>query len=191
MPTSSVSGLFDEENILDPGDDSPRLDLVKRISIGAGAQPIYRRSFADAARKYSLLGASNIRLAELFGVTPEAFEMWMNEHPEFADAVVGARDRADAEIASSMYRRAKGYDIETVRTERKTVTQVHVPADTMIGERWLRLRRHWVYPDERGLTISDILTIADAARAEASRRGLDRQDIEAAGRHTIEAHADR
>ena len=61
------------------------------------------------ARSFCALGATNEQLAELFGVPEATVDGWMANSAGFADAVLRGRQRADAGVASSLYRLAVGY----------------------------------------------------------------------------------
>jgi hypothetical protein len=148
----------------------------------------YRADYPQMALGYCLLGATNRQLAELFNVTPQTVDNWMNAHSEFAEAIEEGRTKADLFVAQSLYRRACGYT-ERIRTvvretrtvpgkepivvERETETAVHVPADPTAAARWLHLRQNLHDPERNTLTVDDIIRIAEMARAEAARRGID------------------
>jgi hypothetical protein len=179
--------IEEEETIGHSGSENPSL----REDVNRGGRPTdYRPEFAEAARKYSLLGVTNKRIGELLGVTRQTVDNWLRDIPEFREAIFDGRDRADAEIAASMYRRAKGYDVRVVRREvsrrtdkkgelieehtRVIETTTHFPPEPGIGAKWLMLRHpEWQTSGERPLTVDDILAIAEAARAEQARRQFD------------------
>ncbi len=162
-----------------------------KIPTNRGGRPTdYRPEFAEQGRKFSLLGANNDRIAELLGVATSTFDLWLHDIDEFREAIFDGRARADAVVAESFYRRAVGYDIKITRREisrsvgadgkeagetqtKVTETTQHIPADVGAAEKWLRWRGHMQLPDERPLTLGDILAIADAARAEEARRIFD------------------
>lgn len=71
-----------------------------------GRPSSYRPEFAEQARKYCLLGATNERLAYLFEVGTSTIDRWLVEHDDFRCAVKSGREMADAEVASSLFQRA-------------------------------------------------------------------------------------
>ena len=144
----------------------------------------YEPRFAEIALGYTILGATNANLAELFGVSLERVTDWLVQFPDFRAAVDEGRVQADLRVARSFYRRAVGYTATTRRVETATgpdgqtrtcTTEVetHVPADTNAAWRWLQLRCGWRLPTGSELTVDDVIRFAKMARAEAARRGID------------------
>lgn len=129
----------------------------------AGQPTKYKDEYADLAFKFCLLGADNVRLAELFEVSLATIHNWRNAHPEFLDAIKRGKQEADAVIASSLYHRAKGYehpedDIRSVNGEIViTPTIKHYPPDTTAAIFWLKNRQnsYWRDRKEHDLTSSD------------------------------------
>jgi hypothetical protein len=181
------------DDALPPIDDAddvghPRLAPVPVAPLRrAGRKTSYQRDYAQMARGYCLLGATNRQLAKLFGISTETLDTWMDCHPEFGQAIEEGRSTADMFVADSIYRRATGYTqkictvVRETRTtgdqvtviERTTETDLHVPADPSAASRWLHLRQNMHDPDRNALTVDDIIRIAEMARAEAARRGID------------------
>jgi len=58
-------------------------------------------------------------------------------------------------------------------SERETEIEMHAPPDASAASRWLHLRQNIRDPDGNTLTVDDIIRIAEMARAEAARRGID------------------
>lgn len=121
---------------------------------GAGRPTSYKPEYAEMAYKFCLLGASDERLAELFEVAVSTIYEWRRAIPEFSEAVSRGKDRADAEIASSLYHRAKGYehpedDIRAVNGEIViTPTVKRYPPDTAAATLWLKNRQPKLWRDK-------------------------------------------
>ena len=96
-----------------------------------------------------LLGATNAELAEAFGVSEFAIELWYRTKPEFAKALRAGKIEADAEVAARLYERAKGYD-------RKGK---HYPPDTAAASLWLRNRRPRDWRERADSTVTGQLTL--------------------------------
>lgn len=75
-----------------------------------GRPSSYKSEYAELAKNYCLLGATDADLAEFLGTTRPTMDKWKKDHPEFAEAVVGGKERADALVARSLYNRAVGGD---------------------------------------------------------------------------------
>lgn len=76
----------------------------------AGRPPKYEPDYPEKAYKLALLGAKNIEIAEFFEVNEDTIYEWKKVYPEFSEALKNGKVKADAEIASSLYERAKGYE---------------------------------------------------------------------------------
>lgn len=108
----------------------------------------YRPGFCELATRHCMLGATNEELGELFGVTKETVQDWMRTKKEFKQAVYEGREGADARVAESMYRRAKGMTLPDVHvhvSKDGDVTKVpltrHLAPDVTAGKFWLNNRR--------------------------------------------------
>lgn len=55
------------------------------------------------------LGATDIQLAEFFGVTEQTINNWKNDHPGFFESIKRGKLAADRKVAQSLYHRALGY----------------------------------------------------------------------------------
>lgn len=86
---------------------STKPDKKAVASKGKGGRPSsYRPEYAEQARKLCLLGATNPEMAQFFGVATSTVSKWLDEIPEFSDALKSGRAGADMEVASSLYRKA-------------------------------------------------------------------------------------
>ncbi len=124
----------------------------------------YREVFNEQAHKLCLLGATNAQLADFFDVNEETIYRWQNEYTDFLDAVKSGKIVADAEIAYSLFHRAKGYshpdtkmfldrDEEgnsTILTKEYTK---HYPPDGQSGRWWLNNRRPKDWKDKQTLEL--------------------------------------
>lgn len=138
--------------------------------IGAGRPTSWRPEYAELAYKFCLLGANDARLAEMFGVSVATIYNWKLEVPEFLEAVKSGKEVADAEIAHSLFHRAKGYshpdeDIKAVNGEIViTPTVKHYPPDTGAATLWLKNRQPHIWRDK----VENVHTGADGGPIEHS-----------------------
>ncbi|HKS95559.1 MAG TPA: hypothetical protein VJV74_05430, partial [Terriglobia bacterium] len=108
-------------------------------------------------------GATIEEIADGIGVDRSTVYDWMENDPEFSDAVNQARDLSDAEVVRSLRRRAMGYDHNGQ----------HIPAHPTAQIFWLknRLPKEWRDRTEVehsvNLDASDPNKIADALVARA------------------------
>lgn len=79
------------------------------IKRGRGRPTKYAPHIRDQARKLALLGLTDDEMADLWGVARSTIKNWKHEHPEFLAALASGREAADADVAVSLFERAKGY----------------------------------------------------------------------------------
>lgn len=116
---------------------------------GVGRPSEYKPEYAEQARKFCLLGATDKQLAEMFEVSEQTINAWKKQHPEFLESIKKGKDVADAEVAESLYHRARGYEHPAVKIfgDTKTGSALRVPyverypPDTMAGIYWMNNRR--------------------------------------------------
>jgi hypothetical protein len=114
----------------------------------------YKPEYAELARKLCLMGATDARLAELLEVNQDTITEWKKVYPEFSVSIREGREIADAEVAASLYHRAKGYshqedDIKMFQGAIiVTPTVKHYPPDTAAASLWLRNRQGGAWRDK-------------------------------------------
>ena len=146
-----------------------------------GQPTSYKPEHCELAYNYCLLGATNEALGGFFGVTRRTIDNWIATHPAFAEAIEWGRGRADAEIARSLFSRAKGFSHKVTRTtlyqgEERTITNtVAYPPDTPACMFWLRnrQRRLWNVKADAAPEHDDELVAALDAAGEGMRHADD------------------
>jgi hypothetical protein len=119
-----------------------------------GRPSAYKPEYAEQAYKLCLLGATDKKLADFFGVSESTLNLWKQEYPQFSESMAAGKDQADAEIAQALFHRAKGYshpevDIRVVASEIvQTPLVKHYPPDTQAASLWLRNRQPAVWRDK-------------------------------------------
>ena len=115
----------------------------------------YKEEYAEQAKKLCLLGATNEKLADFFEVNVSTIYEWQNTHSEFSDALKEGKVLADAEIAYSLFHRAKGYscpdvDIKMYEGEIiETPYTKHYPPDATSMIFWLKNRQPDLWREKR------------------------------------------
>lgn len=139
--------------------------------MGAGAPTKYKPEYNKQAYKLCLLGYTDAELAEFFEVCEDTIHNWKKEYPEFFESVNAGKNIADAEVAESFLKRAKGYRYEEVTYEKivlednkeeeidselykKKVVVKELPPDAGAALNWLKNRqpKKWRDKVEHGLT---------------------------------------
>lgn len=115
---------------------------------GPGRKSMYHKSMNEQAYKLALLGLDDIQLAGFFGIHIDTFYRWKREFPAFSEAIHQGKDVADAEVAHSLFKRARGMVVMSERAMKNkdgdvVVAQMktELPPDTRAAVRWLALRR--------------------------------------------------
>lgn len=120
----------------------------------------YKSEYAEQARKLCLLGATDIQVADFFGVCEKTIYIWKKEHPKFLQSLKEGKDTNDAKVERSLLERATGYchpeekifnnNGEIVRAE----TTKHYPPDTTAAIFWLKNRQPEKWRDKQEVEIS-------------------------------------
>lgn len=84
------------------------------------ANPVGRPSkflpeYCEQAEKLSLLGATDIQIADFFGVAESTIHLWKHTHPKFSESLKVAKEVADTNVVRSLYRKAMGYEFDSVK----------------------------------------------------------------------------
>lgn len=105
------------------------------------------------AFKLALLGATDKQIADVMGVDINTLDYWKRTKQSFREMLNEGKMKADAEIAASFFKRARGYTYKEERTVMvkgkpltSTVTR-HVPADSWAAHKWLSLRQREKWAD--------------------------------------------
>jgi len=128
-----------------------------------GRPSLYKEEYAEQARKYCLLGATDEDLAEFFDVNEDTIYEWKKVHSGFSDSIKKGKDQADANVADRLYQRAMGYehdevDIKVVMGQivQTPIRKIYAP-DPTAAIFWLKNRqsRKWRDKQETELTGKD------------------------------------
>lgn len=127
----------------------------------SGNQPVgrptkYKPEYCEQVKKLALLGLTDVEMSEFFEICEDTLYDWKKGYPEFSEASRAGKVKADAEIAHSLYDRAKGaqwteqvaFKIRNqqesgVFTEEVQIVEIKkaAPPDTQAASLWLRNRR--------------------------------------------------
>lgn len=129
--------------------------MIESTSREAGRPSSYKDEYAELARKFCLLGATDATLGEFFGVSETTINNWKSAYPEFLVSIKSGKDQADAEVADRLFQRAKGYehpevDIRAVNGEivQTPITKIYAP-DTTAAIFWLKNRQPKAWRDKQ------------------------------------------
>lgn len=126
-----------------------------------GRPSSYKPEYAKQAEKLCILGATDIEVADFFGISVATVSNWKNEHEDFLEALKSGKDKSDDRVERSLYHRAIGYTFDSVKifNGKDGVVQVpfreHVPPDTTAMIFWLKNRRRDTWRDRHEHTGAD------------------------------------
>ena len=113
----------------------------------AGRPSEYQADYIDQAEKLSLMGATDMQMADFFGVSERTFNTWKHVHPEFLQSIKDAKEIADSNVERSLYRKAMGYEFESEKVFcqegeiiRTPIREIVPPSDTACIF-WLKNRK--------------------------------------------------
>jgi hypothetical protein len=121
--------------------------MAAKAKRGRGQPTRYRSEYAGQAAKLGMLGYTDEKLAEFFGVGIATVYRWKKRHPEFKASCQDGKDEIDANVMSALYHRAVGYSHPDVHVSNYmgyiTVTDLvkHHPPDTGAALFWLTNRQ--------------------------------------------------
>ncbi len=125
----------------------------------------YCCDYNDQVYKLCLLGATDLEVANFFGVAESTINKWKLDYPSFSESMKKGKISADANVAYGLYKRSTGYRYSEVKRkvifgevddgedddsdEKKDkgilveviTTEKEVSPDTGAGSLWLRNRR--------------------------------------------------
>ena len=114
----------------------------------AGRPTKYNPEYNEQVVKLCRLGLTDAELADFFEVSEVTINAWKKEAPEFLKSIKKGKEYSDAQIAQSLYHRAKGY--KAISKKQKVLIdggvidyeeETEYPPDTTAAIIWLKNRR--------------------------------------------------
>jgi len=121
----------------------------------------FQDDYPKQAYKLCLIGATDVQLADFFGVNPDTIYEWKKVHEEFSESLKEGKQIADGEVAKSLYHRAKGYSHKAVHISnyQGEITQTDIikeyPPDTTACIFWLKNRQSEMWRDKREYAVNE------------------------------------
>lgn len=128
---------------------------------GAGRKPKHDRStecrpeYARQAQSLCRLGATDLEIADFFGVSSSVLYRWRAESEEFSKALTSGKEMADDRVERALFSRAVGYTFESEKVFQfqgaivRAPIREHVPPDTGAATLWLKNRRGEQWRDKQ------------------------------------------
>ena len=158
------------------GDKTPADDETEAPK--RGRPTLYRPEYAELAKNLCEKGATDMELAQEFGVNVGTIYSWKHSQPEFFKALVDGKDACDDRVERSLYQRAVGYSFNSEKIYQfqgqiiRADTIEHVPPDPGAQMSWLKNRRGDKWRDKTEVEHTGLAEIAE--RLAAGRARLDR-----------------
>lgn len=148
-----------------------------------------RRHFIEKLNALSFMGATDVDIAIVMGVSVDTVGYWRGAYPDLAEAMRVPAETANERVERALYHRAKGYSYpsEKIFQQDGQVIRVptieHVPPDPKAIEMWLYNRSDkWrglkeqlitakvetEAPDPRKLAMAMVALLRDAAASRAA-----------------------
>jgi hypothetical protein len=164
-------------------------------AVRTGRPTIYRPELATLARKLALLGATDQEMADALGIDQGTLDRWKTRHKEFRIAIQHGKIRADAEIAQSLYNRARGMSLPAVKIFQGTPEggpvivphQEHLPPDVGAAKLWLRNRRPDLWRERQEVNVTGTIAHRLSQMTPEERGAFARDLAEQARRRLIDA----
>ena len=146
-----------------------------------GRPPKYKAEYPAQAEKLCRLGATDIEIADFFGVDVATIKRWKASHEDFCAALKSGKEQADERVERSLYHKACGYTYDAVKIMQYEGDPVivpyreHVPPDTTACIFWLKNRRPDLWRDKTDHNhshVHDLDRLTDDQLHRIARRGL-------------------
>lgn len=129
-----------------------------------GRPTAYKKEYNEQVEKLCRLGATDIEIADFFGVSESTLNLWKKKHKEFSESLKRGKEISDLEVANSLYNRAKGYEQDTVKVFQFQGEPIIVPVkekiapDTTAAIFWLKNRRPKEWRDKKEIDANVTVT---------------------------------
>jgi hypothetical protein len=142
----------------------------------AGRPTEYKASDLPKLRELAAGGATDLEMADYLGVSNTTFYRWKHQHKEFRHTLKLGKAEADENVEQSLYQRARGYSVDTVKVfcTQGEVTKVpireHYPPDTTAAIFWLKNRKPNEWRDKSEVEIPGLSALAERISKARSRK---------------------
>ena len=129
---------------------------------GGGRRSLYKPEYAEEVRKLcAVMHATDLMLAEWFGVSERTINEWKARYVEFFAALRAGKDVTDDLVERSTVQHIVGYHVLTEKvlqkggaTHRGKITiREWVKGDPNAGLKWLAARRPDIYREQKDVTL--------------------------------------
>src|SRR6185312_6598815 len=140
----------------------------------------YKPELCEEIRKLVSTGATDSEIADYCGVSVRTLYTWRGKYPEFLQALKATKEEADAIVERSLFQRATGYEVDSVKIfcdKEGNVTKVPfreiVPPDPTSMIFWLKNRKPDEWRDKLAMEHMGELNISLANAISKARKRRD------------------
>lgn len=126
-----------------------------KTKASVGRPTLYKDEYVEMARKFCLLGATDIELADFFEVAESTLNLWKIEYPAFSESIKKGKAQADANVADRLYQRAMGFEHPEVHVSNyqgeitlTPIQKIYAP-DPTAAIFWLKNRQRAKWRDKQ------------------------------------------
>ena len=144
-----------------------------------GRPSSFKEEYCEIARKLKLLGADEVRIARILGVSDKTIANWKNQFPQFLQALKDGSDGADFNVANALYEKAIGYEQTITKTDKdgeEYTETIKNPPDTTAAIFWLKNRQKDQWRDVRHNEHKLTTEISEQERIERLSKVLGLED---------------
>lgn len=127
--------------------------------------PYCPEAYPKSVAKLCELGATDMEIADFFGVDVRTIYRWKLAHEEFCQAMSVGKEHADERVKRSLYQRATGYSYVQKKAiklkapeggEKVEIIDLecHVAADAAAAFNWLKNRDRDNWSDRQGVDVT-------------------------------------
>lgn len=134
----------------------------------------FKPEFVAQARKLCKLGATDIELADFFGVDVRTLYRWKAEQAGFCQSLKVGKDEADQRVERSLFARANGYEHDEVDIRVlgmkivKTKLRKFYPPDTTAAIFWLKNRKPKEWRDKQEVEHGGVVKMISVSSDDAN-----------------------
>lgn len=171
MPRKPHRKLLTEDDVRAAADRAEG----KAAPQGEGHDPDrFHPRYTAQAEKLCAMGATDVEIADFFGISTDTLAMWRRQNAEFNLSIKIGASVADDRVERSLFQRAVGYEYQAVKIFNANGEPLvvpyrhHVPPDITAIQFWLKNRRadDWREKQEIAITKASIDDYTDQELAD-------------------------
>lgn len=87
---------------------------TKTVKKEVGRPSAFKEEYCEQAYKLCLIGITDKQMSDFFGISESTLNLWKKKHPSFSESLKKGKYLSDAEVGSSLFQRACGYEHDDI-----------------------------------------------------------------------------